>query len=259
MWTAETTVANHTKFCDKVNNKNQYEDRQDLQSDRLSENLMENFPDIEIKLSDVEVFKTNILLYMDDIKLLPEDQHVLMAMINEAKSTLKSIGLELNPKKSATAGVNSPLNIIKAGCTLSTDEITKLMQFPNTHNSSSGEALKNLEEFKTCKYLGFQERLEGCFDSKCIKKVSTNLTISLFDYATNVIEFSDKEATKIDSNIEKILITIGAHNGATFLERLHLPRKELGRGINSVKIIRERTLWNFSKAFYNRTNISMKL
>jgi hypothetical protein len=61
----------------------------------------------KVGLEDKEFsFKTNHLIFIDDIKLLAEEDQELVVLARKTKDFLKSIGMEINRYKSATNSEN---------------------------------------------------------------------------------------------------------------------------------------------------------
>ncbi|TBU20178.1 reverse transcriptase [Hamiltosporidium tvaerminnensis] len=69
--------------------------------DPLSRKLNEKYTKVTVQ-TDAESHSTNLLLFIDDLKLLAKDSSTLRAMTGEAKEFLEVIGLEINKEKSAT-------------------------------------------------------------------------------------------------------------------------------------------------------------
>ena len=69
--------------------------------DPLSRRLNGEYPKPEIKLES-EVYTCNHLLFIDDLKLFAESDDTLTKMMSETDRFFKSVGLEMNAKKSAT-------------------------------------------------------------------------------------------------------------------------------------------------------------
>ncbi|GIX61581.1 reverse transcriptase [Babesia caballi] len=70
--------------------------------DPLSRRLRQLYPSVQIRTSDSREFGTNHLLYIDDLKLLANDEDVMQKMTKETEEYLTHIGLTINRDKSAT-------------------------------------------------------------------------------------------------------------------------------------------------------------
>ncbi|EQB61451.1 hypothetical protein NAPIS_ORF00971 [Vairimorpha apis BRL 01] len=68
--------------------------------DPLSKKLNLKYPKVGVRL-DNQSLVTNHILFIDDLKLLAENQDDLKSMIEETKNFFKTVGLEINREKSA--------------------------------------------------------------------------------------------------------------------------------------------------------------
>ena len=203
--------------------------------DPLSRWLNENFPKVTIKTEN-ESHTTNHLIFIDDLKLLATSDIILTRMMNEAKIFLNSIGLEINPKKSATNSIFC---------------------------SNDGELLEGTKSYK---YLGI---IEDCSSKpteeslikirrEIIKRVDrlckTNLNaknlfkainehaISIINYHIGVLKLDPKDFAEIDHEIRQALTKYEIHKQPACKERLYMSREELGRGLNNVEMRSEHML-----------------
>ncbi|KAM0684824.1 hypothetical protein COBT_003969, partial [Conglomerata obtusa] len=69
--------------------------------DPLSRKLNEKFPAVKIDTGNAS-FRTNHLLFIDDLKLFSTSSDVLFNMTTETLKFFQTIGLEVNKEKSAT-------------------------------------------------------------------------------------------------------------------------------------------------------------
>lgn len=77
--------------------------------DALSRRLNEKYPKVSVETNgnaNGEHHTTKHLLFIDDLKILAESDDVLVQMVQETKTFLNTIGLEINRKKSATNSVS---------------------------------------------------------------------------------------------------------------------------------------------------------
>ncbi|KAF9762676.1 Retrovirus-related Pol polyprotein from type-2 retrotransposable element R2DM, partial [Nosema granulosis] len=74
--------------------------------DPLSKSLNAKFPMVQIPINKEESYSTNHLLFIDDLKILAEEESTLGTMMEETMEFCKIVNLEINPKKSATNAVS---------------------------------------------------------------------------------------------------------------------------------------------------------
>ena len=186
---------------------------------------------------------------MDDIKLFAKDEENLEDLMSETKRILQDVGLQLNKKKSAT------------NC-LPDNPIAEILQEHNTY-----------------KYLGFDETKNGAYSNKTLQRVEDEMmkridlllgtklnaknlftglnewAISLVDYMSGVFDIPRDWGVKMDRKLRKKLSHSRIYVEAAAIERLYLPRKELGRGLISIDNRIESSVLNFW-TYLNKTTLS---
>ncbi|KAF9762034.1 Retrovirus-related Pol polyprotein from type-1 retrotransposable element R2 [Nosema granulosis] len=81
--------------------------------DPLSKCLNAKFPMVQIPIDIEECYSTNHLLFIDDLKLLAEDESTLGKMLEETMEFCEMVNLEINPKKSATNAASLKTEVMK--------------------------------------------------------------------------------------------------------------------------------------------------
>ncbi|TBT98011.1 hypothetical protein CWI36_2587p0010 [Hamiltosporidium magnivora] len=173
-------------------------------------------------------FYQSSLVY-NDIKLLAEDGQTLEEMTEVVKKFMNNIGLEINKENSAT---NDPCREYTANI---------------------------LKRIGVYKYLGIIEdsrevqtkllaRVERLF---CTRLNARNLfqaihqhAISLLNYHIGVLRLEPADFSKLDDAVRAVLVKNKIHLRPGCKERLYLPRKELGRGLDSVEFKSEQCFCN---------------
>ncbi|KAF9762037.1 Retrovirus-related Pol polyprotein from type-2 retrotransposable element R2DM [Nosema granulosis] len=165
--------------------------------DPLSRRLNGTYPKVEVKIDDIH-YTCNHLLFIDDLKLVSRTDDNLKSMVEETKSFLRTVGLEMNVEKSAT---NSPL------C------------------ENDAKLLGSCEGYK---YLGITESREGKNDERFFNRIvqsidsrfealcNTNLNaknliraviefaISQINYYVDIIDIEPDQFKMVDSKIRRI-------------------------------------------------------
>ena len=199
----------------------------------LSRLINATFPALPIEAGE-EWFRTNHLLFIDDIKLFVREEETLKEMMSLTSGFLKKIGLVINDKKSATKECKDYANL--------------------------------LEEHEGYKYLGVLEDRTGRTMHETKKKIvkiicdraerlcksklnAENLfwalnehALSLLNYYVGLVEFEHEDLDKLDQEIRKILRANRIHYQAANTERLYIPRSEMGRGLTNAAQKGERIL-----------------
>lgn len=219
-----------------------------LAINRVSKALNNSCSKVSIPFDSNRFFQTNHMLYMDDLKLFANTDEDLESLLNLARQELLKVGLSLNHKKSAT---NTQLN---------------------------ESFIEVIQDSTTYKYLGFEENSEGEFTDKSLQRIEDELlhritllldtklnavnlfsainewAISLIDYPLGVLEFNDEWGKKLDSKVRKLLSRSSVFIEGAAIERLYLPRKELGRGLRNIQHAIDSTLMNFWKYLTSASN-----
>nr|XP_027199818.1 uncharacterized protein LOC113793939 [Dermatophagoides pteronyssinus] len=203
----------------------------------------------KISVRDTEL-KRNHILFIDDIKLFAKNRDALNEICKETREWLNQIGLKTNEEKSASNTI---------------DEFT-FGQIP--------------DEMKGYKYLGVWEDKNSFIKSenkimirnkimdRVIKLADTKLSarnlfkainefaISTINYYIGIIEFEPEEIKNIDSDIRKILVDKKISRKAANVDRLYLPRKQLGRGLFNIEERSETMLVSLHEYLSTRSDLT---
>ena len=208
--------------------------------DPLSRRLNAKYQKVDVK-TETGMHTTNHLLFIDDLKLLAEEETVLKAMMEETKKFFETIGLEMNKEKSAT---NS------SACA----ESAELLEGPKGYkylgiieDAKSSVTSESLEKIKN-EILKRTERLCATkLNAKNLFKAINEHAISVINYHIGVLKLEPKAFEEIDNEIRKILIDNKVHLQPSCKERLYLPRELMGRGLQNVEHRSEQMLLDLNE------------
>ena len=219
--------------------------------DPLSKKLNSKFEKVSVKTNG-DSHLTNHLLFIDDLKLISTKDTVLKEMVEETKTFFKTIGLEINKEKSAT---NTPI---------------------------CQEDAKLLEGIEGYKYLGIMESKESIPTAETFLRIKTEIcrrvdklcqrplnavnlfqainqyAISVMNYHVGVLKLEPEQFKEIDASIRNILMKYRIHQQPACLQRLYLPRNELGRGLCSAEFRSEQMLLDLKGNLQRFENISTR-
>ena len=197
-------------------------------------------------------YSTNHLLFIDDLKLLARSEDTLVALAGSTKAFLQRIGLEVNSSKSAT----------------------------NVQRCS--DAARYLEENEGYKYLGVLEDRHSLIQPEtktrivegicsrvrkiCATKLNARNTfqainehaISLMNYYIGLVEFEPREYREMDRDVLRILREARIHLKPGNMERLYMPRQQMGRGLTNILFKSERMLLEMYNFLDHRKGFSMR-
>ena len=173
-------------------------------------------------------------------------------MMNETKKFFDNIGLEVNKEKSAT---NS---IVCQDDAKFIEGIQGYKYLGITENSKSIPTKENFERIKI--EIGRRTELlcKKPLSAKNLFNAINQYAISVINYHIGVLKLEPEDFKELDSYIRNILMKHKIHQQPACLERLYLPRKELGRGLSSVEFKSEQMLLNLKLNLKVSKNISKR-
>ncbi|EQB60357.1 hypothetical protein NAPIS_ORF02072 [Vairimorpha apis BRL 01] len=219
--------------------------------DPLSRKLNLKYPKVGVRL-DNQSFVTNHLLFIDDLKLLAENQDDLKSMIEETKNFFKTVGLEVNREKSATncIGCEEDAVILEGsqgykylGITEDSSSVIKIETFTKVKT----EILRRVESLCMTKLNGVN----------MIRAINEH-AISVINYHVGLLKLEPEEYKKLDFEIRQVLIKHHIHLQPACKERLYLPRSEMGRGLACVEHRSENMLLNMYNSLSAARNSSLR-
>ncbi|KAI5169965.1 hypothetical protein PAEPH01_1133 [Pancytospora epiphaga] len=189
---------------------------------------------------------TNHLLFIDDLKLLAETDDALSHMTKEVIQFFDVVGLEINKEKSAT---NSEASADAAVMLEGKDGYKYLGIIEVNRSRQSRESYTKLQSalYTRVKHL-CNTRLNG----KNLIKAINEHAINLINYYVGLLRLKPKDYAALNKRVRAILTYQGVHLQTDYLERLYLPRDEMGRGLHNIEMRSEQMLFQFST--YLQTN-----
>ena len=185
--------------------------------------------------------KINHLLFMDDLKLYSRSEKGLDSLVQTVRVFSEDIGMEFGIEKSAMLVMEKGKIVKSVG-----------LELPD------GKVIKSLQEGESYKYLGILEAdkfLEEKMKLNVLKEYLRRLrkvlksklnggnllcgvntwTVSLLSYSAAFVSWRKSEQQAIDRKIRKLFTIYGALHPKSNVDRLHIPRKEGGRGLISTE------------------------
>lgn len=203
-------------------------------------------------------------LYMDDLKLYARNAEELKKLLSIVESFSQAIRMEMGVEKCAVIHVKRG-RIIEGEKMILTNE----------------EALPHLEPHESYKYLGIQQALEirtkdvkSSLKEKLLRRLRLVLKAklnsgALFNainswvlpsvvYSFGVIKWSQTEIEELSVKIRTTLTKFGVHHPHASINRLYIPRKEGGRGMQHLAIVHDQVLRGLREYFMNTNNSPFK-
>jgi hypothetical protein len=186
-------------------------------------------------------FKTNHLIFIDDIKILASEESELGKLVELTKRFLNEIGMEVNREKSST---NSEIckDLAKI---LGDHESYKYLGI--TENSQSIITEETKVEIEEAVYKRIRNLCNTKLNAKNLFRAINEFAISKINYYIGVVEFKCKDMVSMDQTIRSILRRYRVHLQPANPERLYIKREKLGRGLDSVELRYERILLKMYK------------
>lgn len=178
----------------------------------------------------------NHLIFIDDIKLLAKDERTLKKLCACTKESLEVIGFNINQAKSASNIDDEQV----FGRVVDDQNGYKYMGILENSANTVMEANKII----------IRDKIESRVKKLCTSKLTArNLfhafnewAISVMNYYVGIVDFTPDEVKEMDLNIRKILVENKVTRIADNKQRLYLPRRELGRGLQNISDRWELTL-----------------
>ena len=198
------------------------------------------------------------LLFMDDLKVYsnsPENLEEVMAVVEDVSS---AIGMTLGLKKCAVAHMTRG-DVVEAGDTALPSgsvigEVTQDTTYKYLGISQIFEAdLKVTKERVRKEFVRRQRKVWGSkLNARGKAKVANTWATAVLRYYLPAIEWTRTEVKKLDRKIRHIMRQNGCHQYSAARQRVHMPRSEGGRGVQSVEEVWERE--TISGALYLERN-----
>ena len=195
--------------------------------------------------TESKIFRTNHLLFIDDLKLISESSEVLEKLIKCTEYYFRALDLEINDKKSA---INTTLPETKYTMLEWKKEYQYLGVLKNKR-SMTIESTKSLIKNKII------DRIRLLCGTKLnainIMTAINQLAISSLNYYIGLLEYEPQEFSNLDLEIRNILREYKVHFKLANKERLYLPRTKMGRELSSIVFKSQSMLLRF----YDSINI----
>lgn len=170
----------------------------------------------------------NHLSFIDDIKLIANNQSDLNSLCKLTNEIFESIGLSINEQKSA----NNTGDIESFGDMVNDDIGYKYLGILEDSNNLFHENNK----------IAIREKVFGRVESICNSKLSAKnlfhaineFAIAPLNYYLGIIDFTEGELEEFDKGIRRILAKYQITRRSSNMDRLYLHRKELGRGLQNI-------------------------
>ncbi|KAG0435770.1 LINE-1 retrotransposable element ORF2 protein [Dictyocoela muelleri] len=191
----------------------------------------------------------NHLFYIDDLKLFSTNIKDLENLKLTVIHAFKSIGLSINENKSEDS-----VNLAQNELLMDRKAVYKYLGinecYKNTPNTDEKERIKNTA------YERITKLSNTPLNSHNLIKSINEYSLSIFNYYTGIIFNNETDGSLIDKNIRKLLVDNKLHYKNASNERIYLPRNLLGRGIKSIEMNMEKSLYNLSDYISRETDRS---
>ncbi|KAI4293483.1 hypothetical protein PAPHI01_2757, partial [Pancytospora philotis] len=219
--------------------------------DPLSRRLNSLYPKVTVP-TNFGMHATNHLLFVDDLKLLAESDSTLASMTAETQRFFDVVGLEVNREKSATnSGACAEAAVFLEG----KDGYKYLGVIEDNRSRPSRESYEKLQ---TELYARVERLCKTKLNGKNLMKAINEHGVNLINYYVGLLRLEPKDYVELDSGVRRILSGHGIHLQPACLERLYLPRTELGRGLHNIEMRSEQMLLQLSAYLAAKAPISTR-
>ena len=185
--------------------------------------------------------KINHLLFMDDLKLYSRSEKGLDSLVQTARVFSEDGGMDFGIETCAMLVMEKGKIVKSVGIELPNGKVIKSLQEGESYNYLGIlEADKFLEEkMKLNVSKEYIRRLRKVLKSKLddgnlVRGVNT-WELSLLRYSAAFVSWRKSELQAIDRKTRKFFTIYGALHSKSDVGRLHIPRKEGGRGLISIE------------------------
>ena len=190
----------------------------------------------------------NHLIFIDDIKVFARDDQSLKEICWYVSDSLEKLGLKINQQKSAS-------NIESAqvfGDMLDDEKGYKYLGILEDSRNMIKEENKQIIINKMVQRI--KKLCETKLNGRNLFHAINEFALSTANYYIGIINFEPEDYVRLDVNIRKILKEYSVIRNSSNIDRLYLPRNELGRGLGNMAEKSELMLFNLNEYLLNSIN-----
>ncbi len=196
--------------------------------------------------SDFQQKPVTHMMFMDDVKLYEQSKAELEATMQVTESVSEAVGMSLGVRKCAVAHMRAgrvrrggDVDTLRAG---RIGEITgggtyRYLGIEQVFGKKSVETRKKVSN----EYLRrVRKTWNSSLKSRSKAVMHNSWCVGALRYFGATVDWGESGASKLDTATRRILKACKAHHKGSAVERLYIPRKEGGRGLQSVEHVVER-------------------
>ena len=180
----------------------------------------------------------NHLIFIDDIKLLANDNETLVELCEMTDNCLSQMSLTINQQKSAS-NIDDPRTFGEK-----LDDVQGYKYLGILEDSRSAIKPENKEKIKTKIIDRITKLCATKLNARNLFHAINEFAISTINYYVGVINYEPNEFEDLDKAIRGVLAEHNVTRKASNMERLYMSRSELGRGLQNIKDKSELMLLN---------------
>lgn len=185
--------------------------------------------------------EVNHLLYIDDLKLIAKSDKELKTQLKIVQQFSDDIQMQFGLDKCAKAtfldgrlqsSENIEINDTTTIRALEQHDVYKYLGI----NEHDGIQHKNMKKQLTKEYYRrTREILKSQLNAKNTSTAITSLAVPIIQYSFGIIKWTLAELRKIDQQTRKLMNMHGALHPRADIDRLYIPRKDGGRGMQNIE------------------------
>ena len=208
----------------------------------------------------------NHRLYMDDLKLYGRSNSELKTLLDTTKTFSDDICMEFGIDKCASVTIRKGKKISTEGVTLPDGSILQDVTEEGYRYLGILEADKiynmKMKEVTTRTYLQRVKKiLKSQLDGKSTFQAINTWAVPVIRYSAGIVDWTQSELKELDSKTRKKLKLSGSHHPQADVDRLYIPRRAGGRGLQSIEEVvhrEENSLATFIEDSTNPELIALK-
>ncbi|XP_044751663.1 uncharacterized protein LOC123311659 [Coccinella septempunctata] len=202
--------------------------------------------------------KINHLLYIDDLKLFAANEEQLLRQLKIVTSFTRTIRMELGIDKCAVVHVKR--GKLSEGDTMMIQDDFGIQTL--THGDTykylgvqQGMEIRTNEARETFKYKflnRFKKILQANLNAKAMNTAISSWAIPCLSYSFGVVKWTASDLKTLDIQTRKLPTRHGMHHPNASVNRLYIPRKDGGRGMQSIESIHHTVVKDMREYFRSK-------
>ena len=205
----------------------------------------------------------NHLAYLDDIKIYASQRDQLHQLFKVIEEVSDDIGMMLGVPKCATLHIENGVIVREDGFVTNSGDVINSLTMEDAYKYLGMWQSSSIQKVRVKEHLvnTFVDRLSAILktslNSKHTTKAINTFAIPALAYSFGVVPWSDTELEGLNRKVRTLMTKWNKHHPRAAKERIHIPRKQGGRGILDVKEVCHSQVRNLRNYFLSRNDSTL--